>query len=226
MSVGTYHRAHGEDTVILAKTKPINFDKIDTSPYGSALIENGYSKLDWSNMYVINKVTSGIDYYGNSGYITGVTSGDQAAFTGFGSPASVYIASGTFTFGSVEMTSGWNKKETVEIQGFDKKGNVIFDTTVKITDAGPTHVELNWAKVSEVLFTPLTGKQDPNVTGAGLHVVFDDMVITAIKGTAAIAPSQHSVIDGHAAFGAAIHGPVDAHVPSHDLHQPVHLLLA
>lgn len=225
MAWGSYHQ-FGSDTIVPAKSTTINFDDIDTSPYGIVAITNGYAKLDWSNMYALNGSTSGIDIYGNSGYLTGATSGEQVAFTGFGAPASVYIASGTFTFTSVEMTSAWNKKETVEIQGFDKNGNVIFDTTVKINDKGPTHVQLDWAKVSEVLFTPLTGKQDPALTGSGLHVVFDDMVVTKIKGTAAIGPNQHSVLDAHSAFGAASHGHIDGPAPVHDLHTPVHMVLA
>jgi hypothetical protein len=226
MAIGTY-RAHEDVIAPLAKAKPITFDDIDTTPYGSATIENGYAKLDWSNMYVINSETSGIDYYGNSGYITGVTSGDQAAYTGFGSPASVYIADGSFTFESVQMTSGWNKKETVEIQGFNSKGKVIFDEIVKITDKGPTLVELNWKGVSEVLFTPLTGKQDPDLNGSGLHVVFDDMVISKIKGTASVGVDAHHFGDAKGAFAAAV-GTLDA--PSvgghHELLQPVHLSLA
>ncbi len=226
MARGTY-RAYEDVIAPMAKAKTITFDDIDTSPYGSATIENGYAKLDWSNMYVINSETSGIDYYGNSGYITGVTSGEQVAYTGFGSPASVYIANGSFTFESVQMTSGWNKKETVDITGYDAKGKVLYEETVKITDKGPTLIELGWKGVSEVLFTPVSGKPDPDLDGSGLHVVFDDMVISKIKGKAAIGVDDGHFADAKGAFAAAVgHHDAPGIGGHHELLQPVHMQLA
>ena len=220
---------HINDTVLEAKTKPINFDKVDTSPYGFAILDGTtYGNVGWENFYVLNSEDSGVATYGNSGYFTGITSGDQVAYNPyFAADSSVFLSKGTFTFDSVQMTSAWNLKETVEIQGFDKKGNMIHDVTVKINDKGPLDVELHWDKVSRVTFVYNdNGKQDPNLTGSGNNVVFDDMVITNIKGTVTPPSEAHKIVaDG--AFGLnGHHESISSVHHMNDSAHPVHLVLA
>jgi hypothetical protein len=220
--------SHHNDAIVAAKTKPITFDDVNTSPYGFAVLSAGYAKLNWSNLYVLNSEDSGVGYYGNSGYFTGITSGDQVAYNPyFATDASVYLSKGTFTFESVQMTSAWNKKETVDIVGYDKKGNVAYETTVKLTDKGPLDVQLHWKGVSNVtFFFNEDYKPDKNLLGTGNNVVFDDMVISKIKGTAGAEVSSHKIVaDG--AFGMNSHH--ESIAPIHhvvDAAHPVHVALA
>jgi hypothetical protein len=195
------------DSIVAAKSKTINFDNVDTEPYGFAVLENGYSKLNWENLQVLNIPNSGIEYYGNSGYITGNTSGDQVAYNPYSATdSSIYLNSGTFTFESVQMTSGWNIKETVTIKGYDEGGDEIYSTKVKLTSKGPLDVQLDWAGVNKVtFFYPEKFKQDPDLLGSGNNVVFDDLVVSKIKGKSGGADldGHHAVNDG--AFGVNTH---------------------
>jgi hypothetical protein len=194
------------DSIVAAKSKTIDFDNVNTEPYGFAVLENGYSKLNWENLYVLNIPNSGIEYYGNSGYITGNTSGDQVMYNPYSATdSSIYLNTGTFTFESVQMTSGWNISEKVTIKGYDESGDEIFSTKVKLTSKGPLDVELNWAGVNKVtFFYPEKFKQDPDLLGSGNNVVFDDLVVSKVKGTSGGADlDAHKIADG--AFGMNSH---------------------
>jgi hypothetical protein len=217
------------DSIVAAKSKTIDFDNVNTEPYGFAVLENGYSKLNWENLQVLNIPNSGIEYYGNSGYITGNTSGDQVMYNPYSvSDSSIYLDKGTFTFESVQMTSGWNISEKVTIVGYDQKGNELYSEKVKLTSKGPLDVQLDWAGVNKVtFFYPEKFKQDPDLLGSGNNVVFDDLVVSKIKGTSGGADldGHHVVNDG--AFGVNSHnesiGTVH-HVT--DAAHPVNLYLA
>lgn len=196
-----------DDSIVAAKSKLVDFENIDTTPYGFAVIANGYAKLNWSSFYCLNSEASGVGYYGNSGYFTGITSGEQVAYNPyFATESSISLTTGTFTFDSVQMTSAWNLKETVKIVGYDADGNVIDSMKVKLTDAGPTDVEAHWAGVSKVTFffndryTP-----DPNLTGTGNNVVFDDFVFSKIRGTTGAAALDGHKLISDGAFGQNSH---------------------
>jgi hypothetical protein len=195
------------DSVVAAKSKTIDFEDVDTSPYGFAVLENGYAKLNWEGLQVLNVDDSGVAYYGNSGYITGLTSGEQVMYNPYSATeSSISLTTGTFTFDSVQMTSGWNLKEKVTIVGYDESGDEIFKQKVTLNDKGPSDVELHWAGVNKVtFFYPEKFKADPDLLGTGNNVVFDDLVVSKVKGTSGAAgvDGHHVVADG--AFGINSH---------------------
>lgn len=229
MSWNSHHADIDYDSIVAAKPKTINFDNVDTTPYGFAVLENGYSKLNWENLYVLNIPNSGIEYYGNSGYITGNTSGDQVMYNPYSATdSSISLTTGTFTFESVQMTSGWNLKETVKIVGYDEDGGKLFSTKVKLTDKGPTDVELHWAGVSKVtFFYPEKFKADPDLFGTGNNVVFDDLVVSKVKGTTGGAGLDGHKIVADGAFGLnSHHESIGAVHHVNDVNHPVNLHLA
>lgn len=214
------------DSIVAAKQKLVDFENIDTTPYGFAVIQNGYSKLNWSSFYALNSEDSGVGTYGNSGYFTGITSGEQVAFNPYtATEASISLTTGTFTFDSVQMTSAWNLKETVKIVGYDEDGAVAYSTKVKITDKGPLDVDLNWSGLSKVtFFFNDNGTPDPDLQGTGNNVVFDDFIFSRIRGTTD-APAQKGVADG--AFGMnAHHESISSVHHVADTAHPVNLHLA
>ena len=125
------------------------------------------------------------------------------------------------------MTSAWNKRATVDILGFDKNGNMVHDVTVTINSRRPLDVELHWDKVSRVTFVfNDDGKHDDKLTGYGNNVVFDDMVLSNIKGTVKPSADAHRIVaDG--AFGLnGHHESISSVHHVNDSAHPVHLTLA
>lgn len=216
------------DSIVAAKSRTIDFENVDTTPYGFAVLENGYKNLNWENLYVLNVPNSGVEYYGNSGYITGATSGEQVMYNPYSvTESSISLTTGTFTFESVQMTSGWNLKEVVKIVGYDENGDKLYSTKVVLSDKAPTDVELDWTGVNKVtFFYPDKLKQDPDLLGSGNNVVFDDVVVSRIRGEAGGAgvDGHHVVSDGafglnshHESIGGLHHGadlamPVNVHL--------------
>jgi len=216
------------DAVVEAKSKTLNFDKIDTSPYGFTVLDT-YARLTWENFYVLNSEDSGVGDYGNSGFFTGITSGDQVAYNPYtATDSSISLARGTFNFESVQMTSAWNKRQTVDIEGYDAKGKVIYEATVTINDKGPTNVELNWTNISKITFFYNDDyKPDPKLEGTGNNVVYDDMVLSPGKGAGGAEPvsdSHRVVADG--AFGQnSLHESIGANLHGLEVQHGVHVAL-
>ena len=161
--------------------------------------------------------------------VTGATSGEQVMYNPYSATdSSIYLNSGTFTFESVQMTSGWNIKETVTIKGYDESGDEIYSEKVKLTSKGPADVELNWTGVNRVtFFYPEKFKQDPDLLGSGNNVVFDDLVVSKVKGKSGGAEldGHHAVTDG--AFGVNTHHESIGSVHQvNDTAHPVNLYLA
>ena len=112
-------------------------------------IANGYSGLNWNNMYVLN----GLTYGGNTGYTTGVVSGSNVAFNAYAAPASISAQSGSsFDLNSGYFTSAWFNGNVITVNASLLGGGT--DTTSFVTNtSGPTLETFNWSNVTSVTFS-------------------------------------------------------------------------
>lgn len=142
---------------------------------GQTPIGNGYGGLNWSNMFVLNPAT---DIFGTSGYPGGLVSGDNVAFNGGGSAATV--SNGTFDFNSVYLAGAWNDGLNVRAQGF-LNGNLLYDQTVVTSyattnGASATLFNFNFLGIDELVFSSFGGTYQGG-NGGGTQFVMDDMEI-------------------------------------------------
>ena len=71
------------------------------------------------------------------------------------------------------MTAAWNDNLNINIDGY-RDGVLIYDTTVIVSDDGPTVFTFNWDDVDVVTFTPYGGT-DAGTPGGGIHLAMDDI---------------------------------------------------
>jgi len=111
-------------------TGNVNFDNVNTGSYGTYI--SNYSGLNWSNVYVVDGLSTGW------GYATAVTSGRNVALNASGSPASINAPGAeTFSLQSVNLTVTTAASASVNISGY-LDGNYVYGTTVcpgKLSDS-------------------------------------------------------------------------------------------
>lgn len=199
------------DAVEFAKrdTK-LNFERINVDKYyGTDLMPAGYGGLTWSSDWAVSNVEEwyAISPYPDSGWFSGVTSGEQIAWNSGGMP--VEITAESFNIDSFELTAVWDKKLSVEIVAY-RDDEIIYDETIMVGDKRPTHVDLDLDGIDRLVFTPTEIKVDPDSGGTGPYFVIDDMIVSKVRSLAA-------AFDGG-------QRTADQMFPSHvsDGHQPMH----
>jgi hypothetical protein len=132
----------------LAQTTVIGFDDI-TANTGTASITPvpaGYNEFNWDNFYVVSS-----DAYPGTGYANGVTSGNYAAFNGYGAPAAI-VGDAPFSLVSGNFTAAYDASDSLEVDGY-LDGNLVDTTTFDINDVSPTPQTLDFNNVDTVVFT-------------------------------------------------------------------------
>ena len=127
----------------------------DSLPAGGPLsfyppvVPDGYGQLSWNNFAVAN----GSEFAPNTGYYTGLVSGNNEIFNDFGNPASVSIANGLFDLYSAYLTAALNLSSplNIQVEGFDGT-TMLYDNTYTVNNLGPTLINFNYTGVSQVTF--------------------------------------------------------------------------
>jgi hypothetical protein len=155
-------------TATAADATVITFDDLANF----ANVTNGYNGLNWNNFGVING-----PQYSNlaSGYTHGVVSSPNVAFDLFGSPASISVASGTFSLGGFYLTAAWNTGLDVRVTGFNGVTQ-LNSVDLIVNPTGPTAEALNWSGLTSVTFSP-SGGTDAGLGGGGTHFALDNLTI-------------------------------------------------
>ncbi len=115
----------------------IDFDDLSGDP--TEQIADGYEGFNWN---VIGSVSS--DDYPVSGFETGVTSANNAAYNFYGAWSSVDLAvTGTYDFIGAFFTAGWVEQE-LSFEGW-LDGTLVYSTadSLVISDASPLWVQLD-----------------------------------------------------------------------------------
>jgi hypothetical protein len=138
-------------------------------------IHDGYGELDWSNMNYRNG--NYIDAP-NTGYYTGLVSGDYVAYNSSGAVASA--SNGTFDFTGAYLTAAWRDELQINVVGM-QGAFVAFDQTVEVNTSGPTWFGFNYEGIDELIFTSYGGAQNPDFTaGSGAHFAMDNFTYNAV----------------------------------------------
>lgn len=139
-------RNHADPEAPGAKTA--NFDDLMTS---DAILEipSGYEGLNWSYWVATNN-----RFYEGEGYINATVSGDFVAYNSSGVPATISRAE-PFDFRGTYVTAAWPRGETdglVTVQGW-RKGEVIYEDTFKLWNAGGVYFQADYSQVDKVTFS-------------------------------------------------------------------------
>lgn len=180
-----------------AAATTIGFDDLALDPVNTP-VPLGYAGFIWRKLGVQTPTPS----TAGSGYETGVTSGDQAAYAYGGAPVTMALPRGRFTLESVALTSARNTSQQVDIYGYHR-GVEKYHVTVTISDRAPTVLDLDFVDVRRVVFVASNGFDDPALEGQGDHIVFDDLVVSDLYQRPA-----------PAAFGADRGGALHAAMPA------------
>ena len=149
-----------------------------------ALIPNGYSGLNWQNMYTLNGTT-----YGPSGYQNGRVSGDMVAYNGFGDPSAVLLGTSPFTLNSGWFTAAWQDQLTLDMTGYVGGVATYFASNILDTN-GPSFLTFDWMNLDQVTFTTSGGVPSQYYNGTGAeHFAVDNLTINA-EVTAAPEPAS------------------------------------
>ncbi|CAF1207178.1 unnamed protein product [Rotaria sordida] len=113
-----------QPTACSAQSSLIAFDDIiSTTSISGVPVPNGYNRLNWENVLVVN----GINYYTpNTGYTTGVVSPPYLVFNGYGNPMAVTnMATSTFTINSFYSCAAWHDNTILTMTG-TRSGAVLY----------------------------------------------------------------------------------------------------
>lgn len=134
--------------VTASDPKTATFD--DLMPSDAILeIPKGYAGLNWSYWVATNN-----RFYEGEGYINATVSGDFVAYNSSGVPATISREE-PFDFRGVYVTAAWPRGETdgiVTVQGW-RKGEVIYEDTFKLWNAGGVHFQADYSQVDKVTFS-------------------------------------------------------------------------
>lgn len=125
----------------------LNFDDISTETTG--WIPEGYGGLHWYDFLYIK------DGDLNSGYYTGLVSGEYVAYNSFGIPAS-FSDDQPFLFNGAYLTAAWSNGLNIDVDGYSGTTK-LFHETVVVDTTGPTWFTFNYQGVDKVFFSSSGG---------------------------------------------------------------------
>jgi hypothetical protein len=146
----------------------LNFDSLPAGgplSVNPPLVPDGFGGLNWNNFAVAN----GSEFEPNTGYYTGLVSGNNEIFNEFGNPASVSISNGLFDLYSAYLTFALNASSplNIQVEGFDG-ATMLYDNTYTVNNLGPTLIDFNYTGVSQVDF----------ISSPAQQFVIDNMTVT------------------------------------------------
>ena len=134
--------------------------------------DGNYGGLQWNNFGFIN----GTLYPAGSGFVNGVVSPNNVAYTYNGMPASI-SSSQPFNFLSGYLTGAWKDGLQVEVQGFVGT-TLTYDRTYILSINGPTFIPFNYLGVDNVVFTRSGGTLEFDyINPPGDVVVMDNLTV-------------------------------------------------
>ena len=140
-------------------------------------IPDGYGGFNWSEYFW---TLDAINFEANpSGYLNGLVSGSNVAFSAYASGIGFGLTSGTFALNSLYVTGAWNDGLNVEIVGY-RLGSAVRSATVVVDTAGPRHVVLNWGGLDWVGLRSYGGVHHEGYIGSGEHFVMDDVEVNSV----------------------------------------------
>lgn len=166
-----------------ANASVLTFDDIGPGTfdiYSSNDVPNGYGGLGWTNVGYVNVDTLPTT---NNGYRSGVVSGRDVAFNGFGHTAITSSAS-PFNFVGVYLAGVWNDGLNVRVQGF-ANGVVRYDRTVIASATSPTWFEFDFMNIDSVVFNSSGGTPYWH-DGMGTNFAMDNFTYSPVPVPAAI----------------------------------------
>lgn len=206
------------DGINLGKNgKKLTFEDIDTRAYaGTDFMPDGYAGLTWSPQWLVADPAEWdqTSPYTNSGWYSGITSGEQIAWNNSGTP--LEISARSFNIQSFELTAAWDKKMSVEIVAY-RHGEVVYDQTFFVSTAGPTLIELNLERIDNLFLTPTEIKVDKDAGGGyGAIMIIDDMIVSRVRSLPTPPEEGHHggdpIVNSHAFGGHQLMHPDMGHV--------------
>ncbi|WP_254602561.1 PEPxxWA-CTERM sorting domain-containing protein [Sphingomonas bacterium] len=147
--------------------------------FGETEIPDGYSGLNWDNLYSLTASN-----FASSGYPASVVSGSNIAFNGFGAPASFSSAT-PFTLNSGYFTAAFNDGLTVNVSGFIGAA-LTYSKVFQVNTSGPSLETFGWAGLTNVVLTSVGGTPRAGFGGSGTNFALDDLMINAPVSTGAV----------------------------------------
>ena len=164
---------HSPSFPAVVTTTLINFDDVTTSGYAS--INNGYKGLNWGDGFVISK-----NYYTESGYFWGTTSGQYSAFFAGGSTDKfgTISSSSPFSVKSLSVTAAWSTGVTVRVEGFNSSSSVVdtYEVTLGDPRLGALSIDLNFENIYQLKITGIGGTST-GLQGKDPWLAVDDIVV-------------------------------------------------
>lgn len=199
------------DMTMFAKARSFSFDKIDVGEYGAVYMPVNYGNLTWAEGWAVADSSIGLEQFPNSGFFSGITSGDHVAFSGSvdenNNVIPLEISAKSFDIAGLNITAPWDKKMLVEIIA-SQNGEIVYDQTFNVNDRAPLHIDLNLKRIDDIIFTSTEIKVGPrNDPASGAFMVFDDIEISNVKPL----NSAAFVTDHHTAMPVATAHVMDAH---------------
>lgn len=158
---------------VTAPPSQITFDDLVNTAAGLN-VPSGYRNFNWYNFGYLNARTNN---YNPSGYPSSMVSPNNVAFNWSGTPAGIYVSTGSFNFVSAYLTAAWNNNLQVEAIGYNGS-TVIYNTTNTLSATTPTLINFNFLGVTEVDFYSSGGTQHSGYTTSGEQFAIDNITVT------------------------------------------------
>ena len=150
----------------------ITFDDLGGT---SGTMPSPYEGLSWDSL----SHWTGETAEAGSGYKTGLVSTPKMIFSTGGTNGnycSVSIASDTFDFTGVYLTSAWRNGMSVTIKGYEN-GLEEYSTEHVLNVTGPTWLQLEYFGIDQVTFSSSGGTVPEYLHGFGSNMVMDNFTI-------------------------------------------------
>lgn len=175
-----------------ANTTTINFDDISGANTLPA-VANGYAGLDWTGYIAYTGLSFG-------SYASGITSPDNAVFSGFLGGISTFSSSNPFDLVSAEMGAALLDGQQYAVTA-SLMGSTVHAITLTLGTSGPQLISFNWNNIDRVDITPIdnTATGFPYATSAGCtesdhgncyQFTMDDLTISQPATTAVPEPAS------------------------------------
>ena len=163
-----------------AATQTITFDDMDATGGGMDYvpIPENYSGFNWYNFDCAN--APGLtQQLGPNGFINGMVTSPNVAFSAFDLPAQLYMSSGgTFDLTSAYMTAVWDDGLQVKVDGY-LNGTVVDTASFTLNTSGPTLETFDFTNVDTVEISTSGGTPNPAFSHTGKNFAMDNLTVTS-----------------------------------------------
>ncbi|CAF1128629.1 unnamed protein product, partial [Didymodactylos carnosus] len=156
----------------------VTFDNVPNYIEPYLPIPDGYSNLNWTNVYVLNATTS---LYNTSGYYTALSSGKFVAFNAYGNPMSIYRTNGVFNVTSFVASAVLPDNLQLTLIG-RRSSTVIYRINVTLRISTAFVIVLNWLSIDNMTFQ-MSSSSYLAIDNLCLSTVFSDILSTSASTT-------------------------------------------